>query len=333
MNTSFSKRRHILESNLSFEKRFLSEKEGLKVLSEQVTPAEVSLKVRNQLKSANTNEDVVLGYLKQLGNAQNFMTFLKIYDENSVKQNMNPFGIDINRAFSYGNESNQLIQALSEIGIKADKVTKNGFYSYNFTPTQGLAPSGNATVPSASGTKKPSQYKDCSKATSFGYLCADTRPEEQNPIKKVQRCLGLKKVDGYFGGTTLKVLNAKFPDKKGVFTINDVETICQTKPSGSAYQAEDSEINPAIATQTQPELVTPAQSLQPRQGAQAKSQQQIATPKIQISAQQRDQLSKEWQTQVEKVKRENPGLSNQEIVNLLASRGIKYPAALRQQTA
>jgi hypothetical protein len=329
MNTSFSKRRHILEANLVAEKRFLGEKEDKENLVEQ-SVGEVISKVRKQLTNFNTNEEVVLGYLKSLGNAKTFMDFLKAYDDNATKYKWNSFVYDLNRAFSDSDESKQLIQTLSEIGIKAEPFVKDGRYSYKFTPIDSSVPDGNATSP-ASTAKKTLQYKDCSKATSFGYLCADTRPEEQNPIKKVQRCLGLKKVDGYFGGDTLKALNDKFADKKGVFTINDVATICQTKPSGSAYQAEDSEINPAIATQTQPEVVTPAQSLQPKQGAQVKSQQQIAAPKIQISAQQRDRLSKEWQTQVEKVKGENPGLNNQEIVNLLASRGIKYPEALRQQ--
>jgi len=328
MNTSFSKRRHILEANLVAEKRFLTEKNETTILNEQVDIYQVANLIRMELEKTNTNEENVLKYLKQLGNFENFKKFLDIYERN---YGQNSLGRDLFDAFK-GAEGISLSDTFKSIGINRYDLNNGSYNAVKSNLSSGSVPGGNnTTAPAASATKKRLQYKDCSKATSFGYLCADTRPEEQNPIKKVQRCLGLKKVDGYFGGDTLKALNDKFADKKGVFTINDVATICQTKPSGSAYQAEDSEINPAIATQTQPEVVTPAQSLQPKQGAQVKSQQQIAAPKIQISAQQRDRLSKEWQTQVEKVKGENPGLNNQEIVNLLASRGIKYPEALRQQ--
>ncbi len=130
-------------------------------------------------------------------------------------------------------------------------------------------------------------------------------------ITRLQGCLGVKK-DGYFGEDTQTALNGKFPQFKGVVKKTDIDSICNTTPKGSAYQAEDN-VDPTQQVNTP---VTNVQSLQPKQ-------QQTVTantrniPNPQLSQQTIQQAGKDYQKNFNDYKNKYPGLSTNEINRLL----------------
>jgi hypothetical protein len=69
---------------------------------------------------------------------------------------------------------------------------------------------------SSSGSKKYTQCND-----NFKMYCYNNVE-----IKRLQRCLGVPVVDGYFGEQTYKFLNDKFPNYKGVVKKTDIDNIC-----------------------------------------------------------------------------------------------------------
>lgn len=81
-------------------------------------------------------------------------------------------------------------------------------------------------------------YRNCNKYGIYSYGCVDERPDEQNIIKKVQKCLGIQKQDGFFGTKTLDTLEKTHPNLEGVFKVSDLKTICGESSGETPSAAE-----------------------------------------------------------------------------------------------
>ena len=154
-----------------------------------------------------------------------------------------------------------------------------------------------AATPAGANVKQQTSWQDCSKSNTFQFGCKDPRPATENSIKKLQSCLGFQKQDGLFGKNTLTQLNSKFPDLGGVVRMSDLDTICAGQtPKGSAYQAEDSEINPDLDQPQQREIVTPVQQIQ-RSQTETTSTSSVKAPQLsQQTIQQAGQAAQRNQT-------------------------------------
>jgi hypothetical protein len=338
MNTSFSKRRHISEVNQILEERFLknviieqgytspsaiNNPSGLGGTTKQDNSSieKIAQNLKRQFSMPNTNEANVVNSFMAIKTADDFKKLADTY----YKSYNRYLGIDLANSVTPsqdGKESKILTDYLKSIRIRS---TFTGGYrneqgslvpaKWSFVSIDKIEGQENKTInpvdstqPKANGTnnkqKQPPKWVNCS--DNFKLFCYN-----KTEITRLQGCLGVKK-DGYFGGDTQTALNGKFPQFKGVVKKTDIDSICNTTPKGSAYQAEDN-IDPTQQVNTP---VTNVQSLQPKQ-------QQTVTantrniPNPQLSQQTIQQARKDYKKNFNDYKNKYPGLSTNEINRLL----------------
>lgn len=148
-------------------------------------------------------------------------------------------------------------------------------------------------------------------------------------VKRLQSCLGLtgKNVDGYFGGKTETILVQKFPEYKDKKILKtDIDKICneiaprQTGAPGQYVQKPDEVGNEpgsgVLLPQDQRPIpttpITPVQS--------TTKPAELPTPQIDIKTQ-----ATAIQQKITDLKKQNPGITNDEIAVILKQEGIVIP--------
>lgn len=301
MNTSFSKRRHISEVNQILEERFLLEQNTDKTPN---TPGSGVVSANG--KTFQVTPGTEKYNLGRIIWSNNFMCV-------TGKVNLKNIGPDnsiyLNGVYYYpngryvfpGSGSGKYQCNDGDIFLyPVDSKTKITQQTIQGQETKNIQTPPNTT------DKKTQSPKWVTCSDNFKLFCYN-----KTEITRLQGCLGVKK-DGYFGGNTQKALNGKFPQFKGVVKKTDIDSICNTTPKGSAYQAEDN-IDPTQQVNTP---VTNVQSLQPKQ-------QQTVTANTrnmqnpQLSQQTIQQAGKDYQKNFNDYKNKYPGLSTNEINRLL----------------
>lgn len=294
MNSSFSKKRHISEANSVLESRFVKNRiieSKDAVLNEQAAPpkiytaAEMAKDPDWGLKFPCIKENIGRIIYKRQGTTPTEYGY-KNYEKNEKGSLYSNGRIQINDYLSRTNTmyywfckpEDKELHLSSEPPIEMIKL---GLAITQQAPT-------NSSLPGASSSEESSdvkktlnqtlQWKDCSKKGIYQLGCMDPRPQDQNDIKKIQGCIGVKQ-DGYFGERTMKTLNKKFPNLGGVARVSDINTICQSQitPVG---QSGDNDMDAVPGNQQEPRQVTPVQQIDKAQQNQVRSTQGVAAPRL-----------------------------------------------------
>lgn len=272
MNSSFSKKRHILEVNNMLENRFIHDKilveQAIDIYSDwgENYPCMVN-KTKRQMSDNSTY--YAEGSNTYFGNGR---MQVKVMDG---KFSMYYWYCDPS------NPSNILASKNANDPVRLEAISKNLGISKGSPAISNELPGASSTAAS-SGDKKTLnqtlQWKDCSKTGVYQLACKDSRPKDQNDIMKIQGCIGVKQ-DGYFGERTMKTLNRKYPTLGGVVRVGDINTICQSQITPVGLSG-DNDMDAAPGNQQEPRQVIPAQQINKAPQTQVRSNQGIPTPQL-----------------------------------------------------
>lgn len=158
-------------------------------------------------------------------NDYSFIYYPYLLQELIKFRNSRTYDVDVDGKFSGD------IMEIGDIPPKNPANANTSPPNANTPPANANTPPPNANTPpqnaNTSAAKKSNiRYRDCSNKKTYSFGCKDSRVDAQNQIKKLQKCLGIRNIDGVFGLETLNKLSDKKPELGGVANINDINDIC-----------------------------------------------------------------------------------------------------------
>ena len=292
MNSSFSKKRHLAEANSILESRFIKDRlieSRNSVVNEQEAPqkiytaAEMAKDPDWGLKFPCIKNKIGTDIYKRQGTTPS----IYIWESDGSMIYSNGRIVDLEypknakRYWYCDPYDSDTVLTTSNVSDKLKKAIQMGLAIAQQAPTDSSLPGASSTAAS-SGDKKTLnqtlQWKDCSKKGVYQLGCVDPRPQDQNDIKKIQGCIGVKQ-DGYFGERTMKTLNKKYPNLGGVVRVGDINTICQSQITPVGLSG-DNDMDAVPGNQQEPRQVTPAQQINKAPQTQVRSNQGIPTPQL-----------------------------------------------------